>query len=83
VTREAEAEAWVSRSRRSVQNQFLIQALAVLAIVAPLPLVAVTFWAVFGLASPIIVRGIFALWAAATITYAALSVYTRMRQRKL
>lgn len=83
MTREAEAEAWVHRSRRVVHSQFLIQVLAVLAIVTPLPLVAVTFWAVFGLASPIVIRSIFALWAAATVTYAALSMYTRIRQREL
>jgi uncharacterized RDD family membrane protein YckC len=83
MTREAEAEAWVRRGRRAVHNQFFIQALAVLAIVVPLPLVATIFWAVFGLASPMIIQGIVVLWAAATIAYAALFVYTRIRQGKL
>jgi hypothetical protein len=83
MTREAEAEAWVHRSRRAVHNQFLIQSLAVLAIVAPLPLVVVTFWAVFGLASPIVIRGILAFWIIATLAYAAMSVYARTRRMEL
>jgi len=83
MTREAEAEAWVRKGRRAVHNQFLIQVLAVLAIVVPLPVVVAVFWAVFGLASPLIIQGIVVLWAAATIVYAALLVYTRIRQGNL
>jgi len=83
MTREAEAEAWVRRSRKALHNQFLIQILAVLAIVVPLPLVAVVFWAAFGLASPMVIQGFLVLWATATVTYAATMVYTRIRDRKL
>jgi hypothetical protein len=80
MTREAEAEAWVRGSRRTVHNQWLIEALAVLALLVPLPLGATIFWV---LTSPLMIQGIVVLWATATITYTALLVHTRMRQGKL
>jgi hypothetical protein len=80
MTREDEAEAWVRGKKRVVHNQLFIQVLAVLAIVVPFPLVAVIFWVVFGLASPLIIQGIVVLWAIATIAYAALFVYAKIRQ---
>ena len=80
MTREDEAEAWVRGKKRVIHNQLFIQLLAVLAIVVPLPLVAVIFWVVFGLASPLIIQGIVVLWAIATIAYAVLFVYAKIRQ---
>lgn len=80
MTREDEAEAWVRGKKWVVHNQLFIQLLAVLAIVVPLPLVAVIFWAVFGLASPLVIQGIVVLWAVATIAHAALFVYSKIRQ---
>ncbi len=82
MTGRAEAEAWVRRGKRALHNQFLIQVLAVLAIIVPLPLVAAVFWLVFGLASPWIIQGLLALWAGATIAYGALLVYARTRQEE-
>jgi hypothetical protein len=82
MTREDEAEAWVRKSRRVVHNQFLIGVLAVLAIAIPLPLVMTIFWAVFGLASPVIIQCVIVTWAATTAVYAALAAYARIRQRK-
>ena len=80
MTREDEAEAWVRGKKRVVHNQLFIQVLAVLAIVTPFPLVAVMFWVVFGLASPLIIQGIVVLWAIVTIAYAGLFVYAKIRQ---
>jgi hypothetical protein len=84
MTKEAEVEAWVRRrSRRIIHNQLLIQVSAILAIAIPLPLVALFFWAVFGLGSPIIIQSIITLWVIVTIIYAALSIYIKIKQRKL
>jgi hypothetical protein len=80
MTRKAEAEAWVRGSRRIVHNQWLIEALVVLAFLVPLPLGATIFW-VF--TSSLMIQCIVVLWAAATIAYAALFVHTRMRQGRL
>jgi hypothetical protein len=83
VKREAEAEAWVRRKRRAIHNHFLIQAIAVLALVVPFPLVGVIFWALFDVAHPVIIQGIFFLWAIAAVTYTAMLAYTKVKQRKL
>lgn len=80
MSREAEAEAWIRGKKRAIHNQFLIQMLAVLAMVVPIPLVGITFWAVFGLAIPAIIQSIVVLWVVAIVACAALSVYTKIRQ---
>jgi hypothetical protein len=84
MTKEAEIEAWVRRRRRRIiHNQLLIQASAILSVVIPLPLVALIFWIVFGLGSPIIIQSLVTLWVIATIIYAALSIYIKIKQRNL
>lgn len=83
MTREAEAEAWIRKNRRIIHDQSLIQFFAVIALTSPIPLVTIAFWAVFGLASPVIIQGIFASWAASALIYVALAIYTRIRQGKL
>lgn len=84
MTKEAEVEAWIRRrNRRIIHNQLLIQLSAMLAIAVPFPLTALIFWATFGLGSPIIIGGIITLWVVASVVYAALSIYIRIRQRNL
>jgi hypothetical protein len=83
MTKLAEAEAWVRRSRRMIHNQLLIQVFSILAIVVPLPMVTLIFWTAFGLASPLVIRSLIGLWAAAMIIYAATAVYTMIQRRKL
>jgi hypothetical protein len=84
MTKEAEIEAWVRRRRRRIiHNQLLIQASAILSVVIPLPLVALIFWIVFGLGSPIIIQSLVTLWVIAAIIYAALSIYIKIKQRNL
>jgi len=77
----AEAEAWVRGAKRIIHNQTFIQLLAVLAITVPLPLTAFVFLSVFGFSSPIVIQSIVALWATVTTSYAALLIYTRIKQR--
>jgi hypothetical protein len=81
MTKRAEAEAWVREARRIIHNQTFIQLLAVLAIVVPLPLTAFVFLSVFGFSSPIAIQSILVLWATTTIAYAALLIYTKIKQR--
>jgi hypothetical protein len=81
MTREAEAEALVRGRKRTIHSQLLIQFLAVLAIATPLPITALVFWAAFGLAQPIVIQSIAALWATTTIVYFGMSIYTRIKQR--
>jgi hypothetical protein len=81
MTREAEAEAWVRGRKRTIHSQLLIQFFAVLAIAAPLPITALVFWAAFGLALPLVIQSIVALWVITTIVYFGMSIYTRIKQR--
>lgn len=81
MTKEAEIEAWIRGRKRVIHNQHLIQALAVLTIIVPLPLTAFVFWIVFGLGVPIVVQGIVSFWVAATIIYIALSAWIRIKHR--
>jgi hypothetical protein len=84
MTKEAEIEAWVRRRRRRIiHNQLLIQMSAILSIALPIPLTALVFWALFGLGSPIIIQSLVTLWVIATIIYAALSIYIKIKQRNL
>jgi hypothetical protein len=82
MTKQAEAEAFVNKSRRVIHNQSLIQLLAVFAIAMPLPLTGLIFWTAFGLSSPIIAQTMATLWIAATIVYVASTTYVKARQRK-
>lgn len=83
MTRETEAEAWVRGDRQIIHSQKLIQLLTVFAIAMPLPIMALTFWAVFGLNSPIVIQSITTTWVVSTIAYGACAVHTRMKQRRL
>jgi len=83
MTKLAEAEAWVRRSKRMIHNQVLIQLLSVIAIIVPLPMAALVFWTAFGLASPLILPSLIGLWAATMIIYAAMAIYTKIERRKL
>jgi hypothetical protein len=83
MTRLAEAEAWVRRNRRLIHNQPLIQFLSVIAIIMPLPMATLVFWAAFGLASPLVIQSLIGAWTAAIIIYASMAVYTKIEHRKL
>jgi hypothetical protein len=81
MTKEAEIEAWIRGRKRIIHNQYLIQALTVLAMIVPLPLTSLLFWIVFGLGLPIVIQGIVSSWLAATIIYVVWSAYVRIKQR--
>jgi hypothetical protein len=79
LTGQAEAEAWVRKPKRIIQNQSLIQLVAVLAIMVPLPTVGIVFWLVFAVCPSIVIPIIIAAWIAASVIYASLSVYARIK----
>jgi len=81
MTKEAEIEAWIRGRKRIIHNQYLIQALTVLAMIVPLPLTSLVFWIVFGLGLPIVIQGIVSSWLAAAIIYVVWSAYVRIKQR--
>jgi hypothetical protein len=83
MTKLVEAEAWVRRNKRMIQNQLFIQLLSVIAIVVPLPIAVFVFWTAFGLASPLVIQSFVGLWAAATIVYVTKTIYARIERRKL
>lgn len=66
-----------------IHNQVLIQLLSVIAIIVPLPMAALVFWTVFGLASPLVLPSLIGLWAATMIIYATMAIYTKIERRKL
>jgi len=66
-----------------IHNQVLIQLLSVIAIIVPLPMAALVFWTVFGLASPLVLQSLIGLWAATMIIYATMAIYTKIERRKL
>lgn len=83
MTKLAEAEVWVHRSRQVIHNHLLIQLLSAIAIIMPLPTATFIFWTAFGLASPIVIQSFVALWATATIVYVTMAIYVRIEQGKL
>jgi len=83
MTKLAEAEVWVHRSRHVIHNHLLIQLLSAIAIIMPLPTATFIFWTAFGLASPIVIQSFVALWATATIVYVTMAIYVRIEQGKL
>ena len=83
MTKVAEAEAWVHRSRQVIHNHLLIQLLSAIAIIMPLPIATFIFWTAFGLASPIVIQSFVALWATATIVYVTMAIYVRIEHGKL
>lgn len=78
--RQAQAEAWIRKPKRTTHNQWLIELIIMLAIAVPIPLCGVIFALAFAI--PYTPLYILVTWAISSCLYIGVRIYVRTSEKK-
>jgi len=80
--KQAQAEAWVRKPRRIIQNQLLIQILMMLVLAVPIPLGGFIFWMVFCAAPAIVIPSIVIVWVLSSVSFIVMRMHIERQNKR-